>query len=224
MPKTYVHIDGMPIVALCRLSGIDASRQHRVTVHDFIWPLLTHAANEGWRVSYVGSTERVVAAGCAVIRKRLPHLRLDAHHGHFRTSQEAAEAARTVATFDPQLVVVGMGMGQQERWILNNLKVLAPACIITAGACMELIAGALTTPPQWMGHAGCEWLFRLLERPSRVWYRYLIEPWFVLAYILSYSSLPEAARLAGRIEELERISLDAKESDLSNTSSCVGPL
>ena len=203
--NTYVHIDGMPIVALCRLRGIDASRQHRVTLNDFIWPLLTHAAEAGWRVYYVGSRESVLTDAAAVIQARLPKLNLVMHDGYFEGIDQGATVQSALAYYKPHLVLVGMGMGRQERWILQHLATIAPGCVMTVGACMEYIAGAVKTPPRWMGRAGCEWLFRLVENPSRFWYRYLVEPWFVLAYIAWYSSLPESARRAGRSEEWETI-------------------
>jgi N-acetylglucosaminyldiphosphoundecaprenol N-acetyl-beta-D-mannosaminyltransferase len=218
LSRTYVHIDGMPIVALCRLARIPASREHRVTLNDFIWPLLELAAEEGWRVAYVGSTDAVLADGAVVIRNRLPHLQLAGQNGYFHSAAEAAEAARAVAAFRPQIVLVGMGMGTQERWILKHLSVLSPACIVTVGACMEYIAGAVKTPPRWMGRLGCEWLFRLVENPKRFWHRYLIEPWFVLGYMAWYSTLPDMARLAGRIEEWQHHPLGVRENDLSETA------
>jgi N-acetylglucosaminyldiphosphoundecaprenol N-acetyl-beta-D-mannosaminyltransferase len=223
LSKTYVHIDGMPIVALCRLSGINASRKHRVGITHFIWPLLTHAADEGWRVFYVGSTKSVLDAGEANIRRRLPHIKLKTHHGYFHDPQESAAAAREIVAFGSQLVLVGMGMGWQERWILQNLRILSPACVVTAGACIEYVAGTVKTAPGWLSHSGCEWLFRLADNPSRFWYRYIVEPWFVLANIVWYLSLPQRARLAGRIEELQHIpvgelphvALEEREAELS---------
>jgi N-acetylglucosaminyldiphosphoundecaprenol N-acetyl-beta-D-mannosaminyltransferase len=80
-----------------------------------------------------------------------------------------------------------MGMGRQERWILNNLSEIAPASICTVGACMEYIADSVRTPPRWMGAVGLEWLFRLGENPQRFWHRYLVEPWPVLFHFFSHT-------------------------------------
>lgn len=202
LPKTFVHIDGMPLVMLCKMRGIEARRAHRLTLVDWIWPLLELAAAERWRVYYVGAKEDVVRDGAAVVRERLPNLMLRTHHGYFLEPSGRASLAvvQDIVEFQPHVVLVGMGMGVQERWILQNLDILAPASICTVGACMEYIAGAVATPPRWMGQAGLEWLFRFAENPGRFWYRYLVEPWFVLAYIAWYLSLPEAARASGRFE------------------------
>jgi N-acetylglucosaminyldiphosphoundecaprenol N-acetyl-beta-D-mannosaminyltransferase len=212
--KTYVHIDGMPIIALCRICGIHASRDHRVGITHFIWPLLSHAADLGWRIFYVGSEPEVLQRAVSVIKARLPHLQLGTHHGYFANPYAASQAAHAAAAFDAQLVLVGMGMGWQERWILQNMQTLSPACVVTVGACLEYVAGEVKVAPGWLSRIGCEWMFRLLETPTRFWYRYLVEPWFVLGYIAWYSTLPPRARLAGRIEELEQLPIAARETEL----------
>ena len=196
LPRTYVHIDGMAIVWLCRLFGIPATREQRVTLVDWIWPLLEKAANAGWRVYYLGGSEAVIAAGAAAILARIPDLQLRSQNGFFAEEDEAASRAivEDVRAFAPQIMLVGMGMGRQERWILRNLESLSPTCVCTVGACMEYIAGTVGTPPRWMGFAGLEWLFRLAENPRRFWFRYLVEPLFVIAAIVRRSLQPRSSR------------------------------
>jgi N-acetylglucosaminyldiphosphoundecaprenol N-acetyl-beta-D-mannosaminyltransferase len=124
-----------------------------------------------------------------------------------------------IVDYRPQVLLVGMGMGIQERWILQNLDILSPTSVCTVGACMEYIAGAAATPPRWMGQAGLEWLFRLTENPGRFWYRYLVEPWFVLAYILWYCSLPEVARAASRGDfETEELTVPRELAQVSSST------
>jgi N-acetylglucosaminyldiphosphoundecaprenol N-acetyl-beta-D-mannosaminyltransferase len=84
-----------------------------------------------------------------------------------------------IRSFRPHILMVGMGMPRQEHWILDNLDEIEVRVILTAGACMDYVAGAVPTPPRWMGRWGLEWLFRLGSDPTRLWRRYLIEPWFV---------------------------------------------
>jgi N-acetylglucosaminyldiphosphoundecaprenol N-acetyl-beta-D-mannosaminyltransferase len=196
LDHSYVHIDGMPLIALCRFSGVFATRAHRVTLVDFVWPLLTLAERQGWRVYYLGGGEDMLAAGSACIRARLPQLALRTHHGFIEDASAPVAVAKEIADFAPDLVLVGMGMGRQERWILQNLDSIAPASVMTVGACMEYIAGAVGTPPRWMGRAGLEWLYRLAENPARFWQRYLLEPWVVLGHVLHYAAFRRGSQLA----------------------------
>jgi N-acetylglucosaminyldiphosphoundecaprenol N-acetyl-beta-D-mannosaminyltransferase len=80
----------------------------------------------------------------------------------------------------PQLLLIGMGMPRQEHWVYDNLEHLAANAIVLSGACFDYIAGAIPTPPRWMGQIGLEWLYRLATEPRRLWRRYLLEPWALL--------------------------------------------
>jgi N-acetylglucosaminyldiphosphoundecaprenol N-acetyl-beta-D-mannosaminyltransferase len=174
---THVVIDGMPLIALCRLAGIDVTRNHRVTNLDLIWPLLSNASEKGWSVYYVGSSQDVVDRSLRAIRNRLPALKIRAHHGFI--GLDCPEVINDIIEFGANIVFVGMGTGLQERWIRKNIEDLPPMTVISVGALFEYIAGTVRTPPRWMGRAGLEWLFRLLDDPKRFWRRYLLEPWGV---------------------------------------------
>jgi N-acetylglucosaminyldiphosphoundecaprenol N-acetyl-beta-D-mannosaminyltransferase len=196
---TYVHIDGMPIVWLCRLAGIRASAEHRVTLLDLIWPLLELAEQRGRRVYVLGGTEQVASAAAKAIAKRLPRLALRAHHGFFNDGEMPAVIG-DIRAFETDLLLIGLGMGRQERWILDHASSISPASIVTVGACMEYLAGAVRTPPRWLGPLGLEWLFRFGENPKRFWRRYLIEPWVVAFALAGRLARKRAARIEARFE------------------------
>ncbi|MBK8907084.1 MAG: WecB/TagA/CpsF family glycosyltransferase [Rhodospirillales bacterium] len=181
-----VMIDGMPIVAMLRTIGLRLSRHERVTWVDFIWPLLQRAHVRGWRVFWVGNESADLKAGLAVIRSRLPGLVIDGADGYFDSSAGASESRAVVDrinAFGADVCIVGMGTPRQERWIMDNRDNIDAPAVLAAGACMEYLAGAVATPPRWMGRWGLEWAYRLMENPARFGRRYLIEPWALLALI-----------------------------------------
>ncbi len=173
-------IDGMPVVWMARLCGIPARHRHRVTYVDWIWPLMSAASEAGLRVFFLGSRPGVGARAAAVIRERISEIEIGYHHGYFdaeRGSSESLSIVRRIRRFDPQLLLVGMGMPRQERWILDHREQLPPCLSLAAGACADFLAGEVPTPPRWAGAIGLEWLFRLCAEPRRLCRRYLIEPW-----------------------------------------------
>lgn len=99
-------------------------------------------------------------------------------------SQQNLETLAAINAYQPHVLMVGMGMPRQEYWILDNIEHIHTNAILTAGACMDYLAGAIPTPPRWMGKMGLEWLYRLLSEPKRLWRRYLVEPWFVAGLFL----------------------------------------
>lgn len=181
----YIHIDGMPLVFWARLQGIKLKLNNRITYVDWIKPLLAEAAKNNWRVFYLGGQNGVAEKALQKIQGEFPHLQLQCHHGYFdRQGISNREVLATIGEFKPQVLMVGMGMPRQEYWILDNYHDIAASVVLTAGACFDYLAGAIPTPPRWLGRIGMEWIFRLLHEPRRLWKRYLWEPWFILPLAL----------------------------------------
>ncbi len=179
MQRTYVHIDGMPIVLLCRLAGLDVQRRHRVACLDFIWPLMHKANLRSWRVYYIGAEPNILIHGLAAITAREEGIQIAGHSGYFdqsRKSNDNVSLLRQIEEYRPNIILVGMGMGKQERWIAENLESLPDVPICTVGALIEYLAGFAGVPPRWMGKYGIEWCYRLCGNPRRFWHRYLVEP------------------------------------------------
>jgi N-acetylglucosaminyldiphosphoundecaprenol N-acetyl-beta-D-mannosaminyltransferase len=108
------------------------------------------------------------------------------HDGYFDSSLNAEENAavlQEIALFRPNVLLVGMGMPRQEIWILENLACIRSNTVFCCGALIDYVAGELATPPRWLGQIGLEWLYRLIVEPSRLWRRYLLEPWTVFRVV-----------------------------------------
>lgn len=183
----YRHIDGMSLVLLGRLLGLPLQRTHRVTYVDWVRPLMAEAAKRGWRVFYLGSKPGVAEQAVDILRQEYPALQIASAHGYFSPERSCPENQAVLADingYKPQVLMVGMGMPRQEHWILDNISQVSANVILTSGACMDYVAGAIPTPPRWMGRIGLEWLFRLLSEPHRLATRYLVEPWFVARLLL----------------------------------------
>jgi len=188
----WTHIDGMPLVALGRLYGYSLRRDQRVTFVDWIYPLMELAASRGWRVFYVGSTKCSAEGGAAQLRKLYPSLQIEVNDGYFDERHGSAEneaLVQRINTYEPDLLIVGMGMPRQEFWTHDNFaRVKAHVILSSAGAAFDYVAGTVPTPPRWSGRLGLEWAFRLANDPWRLFTRYLLEPWYLLLLLaLDYS-------------------------------------
>jgi len=180
----WIHADGMGIVLLARATGAEVDRSIRVTYVDWLPLLMERAAARNWRVFYLGSRPGVADKGIAILRERFPGLNMEAIHGYFDTAGEENEIVlEKIRAFSPDVVLVGMGMPRQERWILDNLDRLGGAVLLPCGASIDYVAGEIPTPPRWAGRCGLEWLYRLVAEPGRLWRRYLVEPWGLLLLI-----------------------------------------
>ena len=175
------HIDGMPLIYWARLLGYPVRKEHRVTYVDWVHPLMAAAEAKGWRVFYLGGKPGVAARAAERLRERYPRLIIQTRHGYFGREEDEA-VLEEIAAFQPNVLMVGMGMPRQEHWVLEYLERIQANAILTSGACFDYIADAIPTPPRWMGRMGLEWFYRLCSEPRRLWRRYLLEPWTLLPY------------------------------------------
>lgn len=181
-----VHADGMPLVLWARLLGYNVDRTHRVTYVDWVFPLMNFSQKHDYRVFFLGSEPGVADKAVDRLKETYPGLKMRCHHGFFDVtpdSEENKNVIEKINDFDPHILMVGMGMPRQEKWLLQNINQLKPNIYLCAGACMEYVAGVVNTPPRWMGKYGLEWLFRLVENPFKFWRRYLVEPWSLVPYM-----------------------------------------
>ncbi len=171
-------IDGMPLVILGRLQDPGISCAHRNTSLDWMKLLLPLAAQNKWRIFYLGSTHENVERGANFLRRLYPGLILETHHGYLGgTHSEMSEIALTrIRQHETQILFVGMGMPVQEHWIEANLERIDSHAIVTMGAYMDYIAGSVPTPPRFLGRWGLEGIYRLVTEPRRLGRRYLVEP------------------------------------------------
>ena len=176
----YVQIDGMALVFIGKLLKLPFNREHRVTYADWVWTLTEQAVEENWRILYLGSKKGVADRGAKILRDKYPGLEIATESGYFCVENENDQIIDKIKRYKPNILMVGMGMPRQEKWILDNINEIEANVILPCGACVDYVAKETPTPPRWMGRVGLEWLYRLVAEPKRLWKRYLLEPWFLV--------------------------------------------
>jgi len=178
----YIHVDGMALIFLGKMLNLPCRRYHRVTYADWVWSLMEEATENSWRIFYLGSKPGIADKGASVLRNIYPDLQIATFHGYFTFSPNEAgnqDVIEQIKVYQPHVLMVGMGMPCQEKWILDNIDQIEANIILPSGACIDYVAGEIPIPPRWMGQVGLEWLYRLITEPKRLWRRYLVEPWFI---------------------------------------------
>jgi len=150
-----VYIDSMPLIYWARLLGYSVRRDQRITFVDWWGPIIATAATEGWRVFYLGGKPGVAAKAAGRLRQQYPSLVIDTHHGYLQ-SADHDWVLNTIASFQPHILMVGMGMPRQEHWTIDHRDRIEANATIMVGAAFDYIAGTIPTPPRWMGRIGLE--------------------------------------------------------------------
>jgi N-acetylglucosaminyldiphosphoundecaprenol N-acetyl-beta-D-mannosaminyltransferase len=177
-----VNIDGMGVVWGARLLGHDVPE--RVAGVDLFDRLLSYAATHGYPVFLLGGTEAVVERAAAVCADRHAGLEIAGyHHGYFWDDEEAVVSA--IRASRARLLFVAITSPKKENFINRWKSELGVDFVMGVGGTFDVIAGKVKRAPRWMQRCGLEWLFRLIQEPRRLAFRYLVyNPLFIVRVAL----------------------------------------
>ncbi|HSQ26975.1 MAG TPA: WecB/TagA/CpsF family glycosyltransferase [Anaerolineales bacterium] len=170
-----VYCDGMGVILGARLLGMDISE--RFTLADWVWKLAERFSKTGASIFLLGSEPGVANRASQQLMARFPELRICGRiHGFFEKGKqhpENIEVVKKVNESGADLLLVGLGMPLQEKWLEENWQDLNVRVAITCGALLEYVSGDLRRGPRWMTENYLEWLARILLSPKRYTIRYL---------------------------------------------------
>jgi N-acetylglucosaminyldiphosphoundecaprenol N-acetyl-beta-D-mannosaminyltransferase len=194
-----VFCDGAGVMLGARVLGHHIPQ--RITYADWMWQLAEFAESHGFTFFFLGAHPGVAEKAAARLKGRFPALRIvGLYHGYFDKTPGSSENEAVIQKINvarPNILVVGLGMPLQERWLMENWDRVQVNVALTGGAVFDYLSGELHRAPRWMTDHGLEWLGRLIIEPGRLWRRYLIgNPlflWRVLKQRLGLLPLGDAA-------------------------------
>jgi N-acetylglucosaminyldiphosphoundecaprenol N-acetyl-beta-D-mannosaminyltransferase len=84
----------------------------------------------------------------------------------------------------PDILVLGMGVPFQEKWMSEHAQSLEVPVIWAVGGLFDYLCGRWKRGPRILSDHGFEWVSRLCSEPRRLWKRYLIGnskfAWYIL--------------------------------------------
>jgi len=150
----------------------------RVTGIDLFERLCGRAAELGLRVFLLGGRPGSAERAAEKLRQKFPCLSVAGTCcpplGFERDEQELRAIDDTIRAAQPDLLFVALGAPKQEVWMHEHGRRLGVPALIGVGGSFEIVGGLLPRAPRLLQRLGCEWLYRLLREPGRLWKRYLI--------------------------------------------------
>lgn len=98
--------------------------------------------------------------------------------------RDRAELRAMIIAADPDVVLCGMGVPHQERF-LSSLKDAGYAgLMVSCGGFVDQLAAAPRYYPTWIDKLELRWAWRIYQEPKRLWRRYLVDYWpFIVATV-----------------------------------------
>lgn len=178
----------------------------RVTGIDIIHNICQLAAKKGYSLYLLGSYPGVASDAALNLTEKYPGIKIaGTHHGYFSCedsqncenvknsnsgkNKEEEEIIAEIKEKRPDILLAGMGVPKQEKWISKNLdKLDVPVCMGVGGS-FDVLSGRIPRAPLWMQRHGMEWIYRSIKQPNRVFQVFALFYfiWLVILGKLVYS-------------------------------------
>ncbi len=110
---------------------------------------------------------------------------IGASHGYFSEEYTEEMAIEQINAAKPDILLVGLGVPRQEKWIVEHRDALNCGAAIAVGGLLDFISGRIPRAPLWMRKHGMEWCYRLYQEPVRLFKRYVIgNPLFLMRVLI----------------------------------------
>ncbi|MGP3779325.1 WecB/TagA/CpsF family glycosyltransferase [Halanaerobium saccharolyticum] len=157
--------DGIGVVIASKIMG--EPLEERVAGFDLISLLFKEMASEDINFYFLGGKPGVVDRAVANLKNDYPELTISGYHHGYLDRENQQQVIEEINQKNIDLLLVGMGVPLQEKFLDNNLKKLNVGAAITVGGSFDVLAGEVERAPLWMQKAALEWFYRLLQEPSR---------------------------------------------------------
>lgn len=140
-----------------------------------LFPLLCSRLNESnYKMFLLGGCQDVIEKLVVNLETDYPGLNIAGHHHGYFDESENRKIVEMIHDSKSDILLVAMGVPQQEKWIHNRGRSSGVKVAMGVGGLFNFYSGSIPRAPKWMRRTGLEWLHRFLQEPSRLWKRYLI--------------------------------------------------
>ena len=157
--------DGIGVVIASKILG--QPLPERVAGFDLISSLFKEFAEENINFYFLGSKPGIVDRSVENLNTSYQNLNLAGYHHGYIDYDDQQKIIEEINSKNIDLLLVGMGVPLQEKFLDSNLKKLKVGAAVTVGGSFDVLAGEVNRAPLWMQKAALEWLYRLLQEPSR---------------------------------------------------------
>ncbi len=139
----------------------------RLTGIDTIYKLGNNPDRK-YKVFYLGAKQESVEKAVKMTEKKLPSFDVVGYRNGYFDAFEDNAIIEQINASGADILFVGIGFPKQESFVHQYKNQIEVPIKVTVGGSFDVIAGLLKRAPKWMQKLGLEWLFRLIQEPSRI--------------------------------------------------------
>jgi len=168
----YVLADGQPMLPLAALLGLRIPE--RIDGIGLMRKLLELADREGFSVYFLGAKQEIVETCVEQVARDFPGVKVAGFRNGYFKKDDVPEIAAAVNQAAPDFLFLGMGSPTKERLADEWKEQFGARVIQGVGGSFDVMAGLVKRAPLWMQRCGIEWLYRVIQEPRRMFWRYTV--------------------------------------------------
>jgi N-acetylglucosaminyldiphosphoundecaprenol N-acetyl-beta-D-mannosaminyltransferase len=176
--------DGAPLVWASRLLGSEL--KERVAGADLVPQLARLSAERGYRLFLLGAEEESSAGAAKWMEENFPDVCIAGRYSPKHQPLEEMDHEDILSRIEaaqPDILLVAFGNPKQEKWLaMHRHRLEVPVCVGVGGS-FDFLSGRISRAPLWMQRSGMEWLYRMIQEPSRLAKRYACNAACLLRYL-----------------------------------------
>lgn len=162
--QTTIVADGISILKSGKKLGY--SIKERITGIDISIKLLQRCNDLGQSLYVFGSTEQVLEQFKEVLKKDYPNINLVGYSNGYVNDKD--QVFKEIQNLQPDIVLVALGIPDQEKIIYKHLKKFEKGIFIGVGGSIDVISGCKKRAPKLFIKLNLEWLYRIIKEPKRL--------------------------------------------------------
>jgi N-acetylglucosaminyldiphosphoundecaprenol N-acetyl-beta-D-mannosaminyltransferase len=164
---------------------------HNLNGTDLVPVICDRGAAKGLSIYLLGAKPDVASEAAANLEKAYTGLIIaGTQHGYF-SEAETPQLLENIRLARPHLLLVAMGVPQQEIWINQYASQLPGITCMGVGGLFDFVAERVPRAPYSIRAVGMEWLWRLMMEPTRLFSRYIIGNLIFVSLLISYAFAPK---------------------------------
>ncbi|EGO8595675.1 glycosyltransferase [Enterococcus faecalis] len=167
-----VNADGFSIILAAKFLG--KFIPERVAGIDLFENLIEVAEKNRWSIFYFGATEDIVNSVYCIHKEKYQNLNIAGFRNGYFTEEEEPEIVAEINKSEAKLLFIALPSPAKELWIDKYKDSLNCQFIMGVGGSFDVISNKTKRAPVWMQKYGCEWLYRFIQEPKRMFRRYFI--------------------------------------------------
>ena len=164
--------DGIGVEIAARMTGQKIVANLNGT--DLVPLIARDAARRGLSLFLLGAKGDTAQRAAQALVDQNPTLRIAGTLNGYEDMADQNAVIHAINASGADIVVVGLGVPFQEKWIHRTLSRLNVRLAIGVGALLDFLAGNVVRAPKIVRKARMEWVWRLAMEPRRLAKRYIM--------------------------------------------------